>query len=140
MITFRIKRGYHTELLTRETMKLFGSNKNKVTKNKNGEIISHLEINELHCNIVNNYPQKSRVSYAFVPNKSFDQLLDISPKNFLFKKTFNAEFSDIEVWFTDQNSKLLEKEDKISITLVINYCLTYKKWWAIQLNLEIEYF
>ena len=140
MIKVRIKRGYHIELLTRETMKLFGSNKNKVTKNKNGEIVPHLEINELHCNIVNNYPQKSRVSYAFAPKKSFGQLLDISHQNVLFEKTFNAEFSDIEVWFTDQNPKLLEMEDNISITLVINYCLTYKKLWAIQLNLKIDYF
>ena len=83
----------------------------------------HLEITEatVHCNIVNkNYQQASRVLYIFLPNKSFGQLLDISPKNFIFLKTFHSEFSFIEVWFTDQNSKLLEIEDKISITLVIN--------------------
>ena len=38
----------------------------------------------------------------------------------LFSKTFNLEFLHIEVWFTDQNSKPLEIEDKINITLVIN--------------------
>ena len=48
------------------------------------------------------------------------QLLDISPKMFIFLKTFNLEFSYIEVWFTDQNSKPLKIEDKINITLVIN--------------------
>ena len=48
------------------------------------------------------------------------QLLDISPKHFILLKTFNTEFSYIEVWFTDQNSKPLETEDKISITLVVN--------------------
>ena len=37
-----------------------------------------------------------------------------------FLKIFNSEFSYIEVWFTDQNSKLLKIEDKINITLVIN--------------------
>ena len=58
--------------------------------------------------------------YKFVPNKSFGQLLDISPKNFIFLKTFDSEFSYIEVWFTDQNSNPLEIEDKINITLVIN--------------------
>ena len=74
-----------------------------------------------HCNIVNkDYQQDSRVSYTFVPNKSFGQLLDISPKNFIFLKTFDSEFSYIEVWFTDQNSKPLEIEDKINITLVTN--------------------
>ena len=84
----------------------------------------HLEITEVvivHCNIVNNdCQQDSRVLYTFVPNKSFGQLLDISPKNFIFLKTFDSEFSYIEVWFTDQNSKPLEIEDKINIILVIN--------------------
>ena len=105
-------------------MKLFGSTKSKITKDKNGENVPYLEITEIvliHCNIVNNdYQQDSRVLYTFVPNKSFGQLLDISPKNFIFLKTFNSEFSYIEVWFTDQNSKPLEIEDKINITLVIN--------------------
>ena len=62
----------------------------------------------------------SRVLYTFIPNKSFGQILDISPKNFIFLKLFNSEFSYIEVWFTDQNSEPLEMEDTIDITLVIN--------------------
>ena len=37
-----------------------------------------------------------------------------------FKKHFNSEFSYIEGWFTGENSKPLEKEDKININLVIN--------------------
>ena len=61
-----------------------------------------------------------RVSYTFVPNKLFGQLLNISPENFIFLKTFDSEFSHIDVWFTDQNSKPLGIEDKINITLVIN--------------------
>ena len=74
-------------------MKLLGSTKSKITKDKNGVNVPHLEITEfvlLHCNIVNNdYQQDSRVLYSFVPNKSFGQLLDISPKNFIFLKIFN---------------------------------------------------
>ena len=105
-------------------MKLLASTKSKITKDENGENVPHLEITEvvlMHYNIVNNdYQQDSRVLYTFVPNKSFGQLLDISPKNFIFLKTFDSEFSYIEVWFTDQNSKPLEIEDKINITLVIN--------------------
>ena len=50
----------------------------------------------------------------------FGQLLDISPKNVIFLKRFNFKCSYIEVWFTDQNSKPIEIEDKIIITLVIN--------------------
>ena len=107
-----------------ETMKLLTSNKSRVTKYENGEDLPHLESAEVmlvHCNIVNNdYQQDSRVLYTFVPNKSFGQLLDISPNNFIFLKNFDSEFSYSEVWFTDQNSKSLEIEDKISISLVIN--------------------
>ena len=84
----------------------------------------HLEITEValvHCNDVNsNYQHSSRVLYTFIPNKSFGQLLDISLEKFLFLKTFNSEFSYAEVWFTDQNSKLLEIEDKINFTFVID--------------------
>ena len=72
-------------------------------------------------NIVsNNYQQDSRVFCTFVPNKSFGQLLGISSKKFIYLKTFNSEFSYIEVWFTNKNSKSLEIEVKINITLVIN--------------------
>ena len=58
--------------------------------------------------------------YKFGPNKSFGQLLDISPENFIFLRTFDSEFSENEAWFTDQNSNLLQIEDKITINLVIN--------------------
>ena len=56
-VTFKIRNGYSLELLTPETMKLLGSTKNKITKDKNSENLSHLEITEVvlvHCNIVNN--------------------------------------------------------------------------------------
>ena len=105
-------------------MKLLGSTKIKITKDENGENVPHLEITEvvlIHSNVVNNdYQQDSRVFYRFVPNKSFGQLLDISPKYFTFLKTFDSGFSYIEIWLADQNSKPLEIEDKINITLVIN--------------------
>ena len=122
-ITFKTKTGYYLELLTPETMKLLGSIKNKIAKDKNGENVPHLEITELvlvHCNIVNNdYLQDSRVLYTFVPNKSFGILLEISRKGHIFLKTFNSKFQEIEVWFTDQNSQPLEIEDKINATLII---------------------
>ena len=99
-----------------ETIKLLGSTKSKITKDKNGKNITHLEITELisvHCNIANtDYQQISKVLYTFVPNKSFGQLLDISPKSFIFLKTFNSEFSYTDVSFTDQNSEPLEIIDK----------------------------
>ena len=82
-------------------MKLLGSFKSKITKDKNGENVPHLEITEvvlIHCNIVNkDYQQDSRVLYTFVPKKSFGQLLDISPKNFIYLKTFHSGFPYIEI-------------------------------------------
>ena len=106
-----------------QTMKLLGSIQSKITKDKNGENISHLEIVELvliHCNLVNNnYQQNSRILYTFVPNKPFGNLLEISPTNHIFLKTFNSEFEEIKVWFTGQSSKPLEVEDKINLTLII---------------------
>ena len=69
-------------------MKLLGGNKSKITKDKNGENVLHLEITKVvlvHCNTVNNdYQHDSRILYTFIPNKSFDQLLDISLKIFIF--------------------------------------------------------
>ena len=122
-ITFKIKNGYYLEFLTPETMKLLGSTESKITKDKNGENLSHLEIVEVvlvHCNLVNNdYQQNSRILYTFVPNKTFGSLLKISPPNHVFLKTFNSEFQEVKIWFTDQTSKPLEVEDKINVTLII---------------------
>ena len=84
----------------------------------------HLEIVEvilMYCNIVNyDYQQDLIIFYTFVLNKPFGQLLDISSKTKFFLETFDSKFSYIEVWFTDRNSRPLEIEDKIDITLVIN--------------------
>ena len=124
-ITFKIKNGYGLELLTPETMKLLGSTKNKITEDKNSENVPHVEITEVvlvHCNIVNNdYLQDSRVLYTFEPNKPFGSLLEIYPINNIFLKTFNSEYDEIKVWFTDQNSKPLEIEDRINLNQEIKY-------------------
>ena len=121
-ITFKIKNGYSLELLTPETMKLLGSTENKITKDKNGENVPHLEITEVvlvHCNIVNNdYQQYSSVLYMLAANKSFGSLLEISLANHIFLETFNSEFQAIKVRFTDQISQPLEIKDKINLTLV----------------------
>ena len=122
-ITFKIKSGYYLELLTPETMKLLGSTVSKINKNKNDENVPHLEVAEIvlvHCNLVDNdYQQNSRILYTFVPNKVFGSLLEISPPNHVFLKTFNSEFQEIKIWFTDQTSKRVEVEYKINITLII---------------------
>ena len=106
-------------------MKLLGlgSTEDKIAKDRSGENMPHLEIKEVvlnHCKIVNNYYQQdSRFLYTFIPNKPFGSLLEISPANQIFLKTFNAEFHYIEVWFKDQNSQPLEIEGRINLTLAI---------------------
>ena len=89
-ITFKIKTGYYLELLIPETMELLGSTKSKITKDKNRENLSHLEVVELvilHCSLVNNnYQQHLRILYTFIPNKTFGSLLEISPTNHIFLK------------------------------------------------------
>ena len=92
-------------------------------KDKSGENVPHLEITKVvlvHCNIVNNdYQQVSRVLYPFVPNKLFGSLLETSPTNRIFFKTFKSEYNEIIVWFTDQNSQPLEIDDRINLTMVV---------------------
>ena len=84
----------------------------------------HSEITEavlVHCNVVHkDYQQDSGVLYTIISNELFGQLLDISPQNIIFLKTFDSEILYIEVRCIDRNSNPLETEDKISITLVIN--------------------
>ena len=104
-------------------MKLLGSSESKITKDKSGENVPRLKVVELvlvHCNLANNdYQQDSRILYAFVPNKTFGGLLEISPTNHVFLKTFNSEFQEIKISFTDQTSAPLELEDKINVTMII---------------------
>ena len=123
-VTSKIKTGYYLELIRPETMKLLQSIKSKITKDENSRNVPRLEITEVvlkHRNISNNdYQQDSRVLYTFVFNKSFGHLLDISPKICIFLKGFSSEFSYMEVWLTDKNSKPLEIEDKANVNLVIN--------------------
>ena len=82
-------------------MKLFGSAETKITKDKNDENVPHLEVVELvliHCNLVNNYYQQDlRILFTFVSKNTFGSLLEISPTNHVFLKTFNSEFQEIKI-------------------------------------------
>ena len=86
-------------------------------------------------NLVDNqYQQKSEVLYTFTPNKSYAYLLDIEPSNLVFLKTYNTEFDEVIIKFTDQNSRPLEIGDKVNLTLLNNK----QKCWDILLNQEQE--
>ena len=123
-IVFKVKTGYRLELLSKETMKLLGSTKDTIDGDKNSENVPRLknvEVVLVHCNLVNNsYQQASRVLFTLVPNKQYGQLISISPNSLIFLKTMNTEFSEIEIWFTDQNNNSLEIEYNVNISLIIN--------------------
>ena len=116
-IVFKIKSGYKLELLSKETMKLLGSTKDVIYSDKNSENVPRLENVEVvlvHCNLVNNSCQQaSRVLFTFVPNKQYGLLISISPHSLVFLKTMNTDFSEIDIWFTDQNNNALEIEDNL---------------------------
>ena len=118
---FKIKTGYKLELLSPETMKLLGSTKKDA--DKDGEDVPKLESVDVflvHCSLVNNsYQQVSEVFFTFVPNKRFSQLITISPHLLTVLKTSNAEFQSIQLWFTDQINRPLEKEDSVNIALIV---------------------
>ena len=105
-------------------MKLLGSTKDTTDADKNSKNVPRLENVEVvlvHCNLVNNsYQQHSRALFTFVPNKQYGQLISISPYSLFFKKIMNTEFSEIQIWFTDQNNNALEIEDNVNISLIIN--------------------
>ena len=109
-------------------MKLLGSFKKYVDQDKDGEdppkSESKLEVVLVHCNLVNNNCQQaSKVLFTFVPNKQFEQLINIAPHSLTMLSTTNTKFSFIEMWFTYQNSEPLEIEDNVNLTLIIGLAL-----------------
>ena len=138
-IVFKIKTGYKLELLTLGTMKLLGSTKKDVDKDKNGETVPKLETTKVvlvHCNLVkSDYQHTSRVLFSFVPSKQFGQLINVSPHSSTMMNTVNTEFSFLEVWFTDQARRALEIEDNVNLTLIIGQSL---QKLDIQQNQDLE--
>ena len=79
-----------------------------------------VEVVLVHCNLVNNsYEQTSKVLFTFAPNKQFSLLITITPHSPTMLKTSNAEFSFNEIWFTDQNNRLLKIEFNVNATVII---------------------
>ena len=103
-------------------MKLLGSTRRDVDKDKDGEIVPKLESAEValvQCNLVkNDHQHTSKVLFSFVLNKKLGQI-NISPNSLTMMNTVNTKFSFVEVWFTDQASKVFEIEDNVNLTLII---------------------
>ena len=87
-------------MLIPETIKLLGSTKKDIDKDKDGEDVPKLESGEvvlMHSNLVNNrYQQASKVLFSFVPNKQFGQLITISHLLLTMLNTTNTEFQSIQ--------------------------------------------
>ena len=66
------------------------------------------------------YQQKSDVLYTFTRNKPYAYLLSVEPSKLVFLETYNIEFDEIIITFTDKNDRPLEIEDKVNLTLFIN--------------------
>ena len=102
---------------------MLGITEKDVDQDKDGANVPKIESVEVvlvHCNLGNNnYQQASKVSFTFVPNKQFGQLINIAPLSLTMLNTTNTEFSFVKVWFTDQNSKQLEIEDNVNMKLII---------------------
>ena len=122
-IVFRTKTDCKIELLSSETMKLLESTTEDVDQDKDGEDVPKLQSFEVilvYCNLLNNnYQQASKLLFTFVSNKQFGQLIDIAHHSLTLLNTSNTEFSSIEVWFTDENSKPLDIEDNVNMMLII---------------------
>ena len=93
---------------------MFCSTKKLIDKTKKREKVPSLRVAEVvlgQCNLGDNqYQQKSEVLYFFTANKSYAYLLNVDPSNLVLLKTYNTEFDEIIITFTDQNGKLFEIE------------------------------
>ena len=116
---FLNKEGDKLELLSSETVKLLGSTQKVVHQDKDGKDVPKLESVEVvlvHCNLVNNNYQQASKVLLYQTNNLFNTIVRHS---LTVLNTRNTEFSSIEIWFPDQNSKPLEIEDNFNITLII---------------------
>ena len=60
------------------------------------------------------------MSHAFTPNKFHSHLLNVEPSNLVLLKTYNAEFHETTITFTDENGILFETEGKVNLTFLVN--------------------
>ena len=92
-----------------------------VDTTKNGEKVPSLVVVEVvlvQCKLIDNqYKPTSEVLYTFMPNKSHTYLLNIEPSNLVLLKTYNIEFDEIIITFTDEN---VRPSEIVNLTLLIN--------------------
>ena len=62
----------------------------------------------------------SDVFYIFTPIKYYAYLLNFESIDLVFLKTYNTEFDEFMITFTNQNGRTLEIKDRVNLTLFIN--------------------
>ena len=88
---------------------------------QNREKMQSVEIVLVQINLVDyQYQQKPEVLYTFAHDISYAYLLNVEPSNLGFLKTYNFEFDEIIITFTDQNGRPVETEDKVNLILLTN--------------------
>ena len=121
-VTFRIKTGYELELLTNEIMRLLVDGP-IIDTTKNVENVPRLEIVRnvlVFCNLIENvYLQDSKLLFVFVPNSRFGSLLSITPQALKYCDTVDSIFDYVGILFADQNSRPLEIDDDMTVTIII---------------------
>ena len=80
---------------------------------------SVLEVVLVHCNLVNNnYQQPFKVLFTSIPSKKFGELINIALHSVTISNATNTKLSFTKIWFTDQSSKALERENNVNMTLL----------------------
>ena len=118
---FKTKDGYKLESQTPKTMKQFDIIKELIDQTKNRKNVPSLEVVEVvvvQCNLVDNqYQQKLKVLYTFMPNKFYAYLVNIEPSNLVFLKTYKTDSDEIITKFMDNIGRPLEIENEVNWTL-----------------------
>ena len=114
------------ELLSLKTITLLGSTKKMLVKDAENvpKLESVLEVVLVHCNLVNNNCQQAfKVLFTSMLSKKFGELINIALHSVTILNATNTELSFTKIWFTDQNSKALEREDNVNMTLLLGQIL-----------------
>ena len=80
-----------------------------------------IEVVLVKSNLADNQYQQNLGRYIlYMPNKSYDFLLIVEPRNLVFLKIYDTVFDDIIITLTDQSCRQLEREENVNFTLLIN--------------------
>ena len=104
-------------------MKLFASTKKLTDKTKNRENVPGLDVvKQFQSYVIQqtiNIIKSTQYYTLLYQINLIYYLLNVEPSNLVFLKTYDIKFDEIIMTFTDQNGRLLEREDKLNLALLI---------------------